>query len=482
MRWAVGLLGLVLSACATVSGPRTIDSPRPRLGDDHFEYLSPSPTWPLRTGASSPLELPVGSVPWATPSALGPGSTPSSSFLLPEISSLPVKQTPPARVWTPVTQEKIVDLPVPSAPTTPQPASAPLVSKTPPSKTPTSKTDKAPATVPAVAAPKPGADATPPATVAASASLLPTSPPTSSDFQWQDVNAVAGDAVTLHFDKANWLYLDPPSQQKTLGFQSINRDKDSTTFQFRPLVPGQYTLDFQRQDLAIQTNETRRVRLTVGAPGTRTASTGTTLSPQTSTTPANSPLEASKILAAGGKTSEAVQKLLEGYRPNDTRTNLELARLLDQTGQDDEALSYLDKNLSLPGADFQGTLELGTRLAATRDPVNKLPAYTKLWMAGTVAPPEALFLQAFEALRSQKQLTQAKEWAGKYASWYPEPQSKDRYLFELGQLLEDPGTPRDIKGAWKAYNELVESYPLSPFWKAAGERAAYLNRHFLQVR
>ena len=158
------------------------------------------------------------------------------------------------------------------------------------------------------------------------------------------------------------------------------------------------------------------------------------------------------------------------------------SRLLTQTGQDDEALSYLDKNLTLTGPDFQGTLELGTKLAATRDTAKKLPAYVKLWSAGTTAPPEDLYVQVFEALRTQKLAPQAKDWSARYSSWYPAPKLKDRYLYQLGQFLEEPGDTRDVKGAWKAYNEVVESYPLSPFWKAAGERAAYLNRHFLQVR
>jgi tetratricopeptide (TPR) repeat protein len=346
------------------------------------------------------------------------------------------------------------------------------------------KTDKpaVPPTTPVQAQPVPRPAAVAPPTAAATASLLPTDKAAAPDFRWEDVNAVAGDAVTLHFDKTNWLYLDTPSQQKTLGFQSINRDKDSTTFQFKPTTPGQYTLEFQRQDLVNQSTDLRKVKLTVVAPGTRTAATGTALAPQTTTAAATDALEASRQLAAAGKTAEAVQRLLQSYKADDARVNLELARLLNQSGQDDQALSYLDKNLTLTGPDFQGTLELGTRLAAAKDPQKKLPAYVKLWTAGTTAPPEELYLQVFEALRSQGLASQVKDWSARYASWYPAPKLRDRYLFQLGHALEEPGDGRDVKGAWKAYNEVVEMYPLSPYWKAAGERAAYLNRHFLQVR
>jgi hypothetical protein len=330
--------------------------------------------------------------------------------------------------------------------------------------------------------PQPTAKPAPqPPTAAATASLLPADKTTGADFRWQDVNAVAGDAVTLHFDKTNWLYLDAAPQQKAVGFQSAARDNDATTFQFKPVVPGDYTLEFQRQDLSNQTVDVRRVHLTVAPPGTRTAATGTALAPQTSLQAPDDPLEASRRLSASGKTSEAVKRLLQNYKNGDTRANLELARLLNQDGQNDDALGFLDRNLNLPGPDFQGTLELGTKLAAQGDPQKRLPAYVKLWTSGTAAPPEDLYLQVFDALRAGK-LDQTKDWAGRYGLWYAQPSLRDRYLYVLGQFLEEPGPNRDVKGAWQAYNEVVASYPLSPYWRQAGDRAAYLSRHFLQAR
>lgn len=477
------VLAGLLVGCASAPGPRTVVSePRAPLAPT-YDYPLPTPSWPLREGIPAPriLQERAPDTPWMGPPFLAavPGSDAVAEVLpmgppgfpLPGVLPSPVKITPASRSWTPVTQAKTPNLPVPmvSARTTAVPKSA-------------NKGPKEPTTTPVQPQPAAKPAVSSPATPAASASLLPSDKTTAGDFRWEDVNAVVGDAVTLHFDKTNWLYLDSPAQQKILGFQSINREKDSTTFQFRPQNPGQYTLEFQRQDLVNQSTEVRRVKLTVVAQGTRTSASGTVLAPQISTTAATDALEASRQLAASGKTSEAVQKLLQSYKADDARINLELARLLNQTGQDDEALKYLDKNLNLPGADFQGTLELGTRLAATRDPQRKLPAYVKLWTVGTLAPPEDLFVQVFEALRTQKLAGQAKDWSARYDSWYPSPQFRDRYLFQLGQFLEEPGDNRDIRGAWKAYNEIVGSYPLSPLWKPAGERAAYLNRHFLQVR
>jgi len=370
-----------------------------------------------------------------------------------------------------VTQVKTPALPIPKVV---------KIDPSPEGKAPLAET-KGPVVVPARPQAVPAPKATPPPTAASIATLLPVDEPAAADFHWEDVNAVAGDSVTLHFEKTNWLYLDSPAQQKTLGFQSIHRDKDATTFVFKPLVPGLYTLEFQRQDLVNQSMDLRKVKMTVAKTGTRTSSGSSGTSPQIATEP-NTALEASKALAAAGKTAEAVQKLLQSYKADDARVNLELARLLNQTGQADEALNYLDKNLTLTGPELEGSLELGTKLATTRDPQKKLGAYVKLWILGNSAPPEDLYLQVFETLRSQKMVLWMKDWSSRYASWYPAPKLRDRYLFQMGQWLEEPGDTRDVRGAWKAYNEVVQSYPLSPHWKAAGERAAYLNRHFLQVR
>lgn len=472
--FAVGLLVAVLMAgCGTFPGGRapvrSLPAPAQTETPLASEFPLPEPSWPLRLSPVPPSAVGPRPVAWLRPGAPDPASGSSAAGLpLPGVRELPARLTPESRSWSAPAAAKAAPPPVPSGP----------------GSVPSGKTAKAESKPQVPAKPQPAAKATASAspTPAASATLLPQDKAEASDFRWEDVNAVAGDLVTLHFEKTNWLYLDGPAQQKTLGFQSISRDKDATTFQFRPLTPGQYVLEFQRQDLTAQTTDRRKVNLTVAAKGTRTASTSTVLGPQTSAQAANDALESSRQLAAAGKTAEAVQKLLQAYKADDARINLEMARLLNQGGQDDEALTYLDKNLTLTGPDFQGTLELGTRLAASRDPQRKLPPYLKLWLAGTVAPPEELYLQVLETLRSQKMTASIRDWMNRYGGWYPAPKLKDRFLFQVGQILEEPGDARDVRAAWKAYDEVVRLYPLSPFWKAAGDRAAYLNRHFLQVR
>ncbi|MEI8092880.1 MAG: hypothetical protein WCG80_01570 [Spirochaetales bacterium] len=311
--------------------------------------------------------------------------------------------------------------------------------------------------------------------------LLPGAAAEAQDFSWQDMNISVGETLSLHFPKANWLYLDSPAQQKILGYQSTTREKDGTTFAFKPMSIGQYILEFQRQDLVTPATEVRHVRVKVAAAGTKTATTGTVTNPQ-STTATNDAVEASRRLAAAGKTAEAVQRLLQNYREQDTRTNLEIARLLEEGNQTTDALDYLDKNLTLDTPDLKDSLVLGTRLAVKVPASQKLPAYVRQWLTSPVAPPEDVYLSVLASLKDQKLTTLAKDWLRVYDLWYKAPVSRDLYLFLTGNLLEAPGDLLNIKEAYKAYSELVAKYPLSAYWSAAGERASYLGRHFLQVR
>jgi hypothetical protein len=91
-------------------------------------------------------------------------------------------------------------------------------------------------------------------------------------------------------------------------------------------------------------------------------------------------------------------------------------------------------------------------------------------------------LSVLGSLRELKLPTLSKDWMRLYDTWYKAPVSRDQFLYLCGNLLESPGELLNIKEAYKAYSEVVAKYPLSPWWKAAGERASYLNRHFLQVR
>ena len=498
------LLVALLSSCSTTPArrsPPTAENPPTSVPTT---WLAPDPAWPVRVSIAPHdfSELAAQSA-WLQPNVQLPVVSVALALPIPELPRaivLPLQAAPasprlrltplPPVALKPVAVAAVTLAPVTVAPVTVAPVTAsPTVNASPVAGAPVSPATQAVATPsktpPANATPQPAATLGPipkpsaglPAMVDPFQvpSLLPGAVLQAQDFNWTDMNITAGEVLSLQFPKTNWLYLDSPAQQKILGYQSATREKETATFAFKPSLTGQYILEFQRQDLATGSTETRHVRLKVALAGTKTASSQ---SPQTT----SDVLEASKALASSGKTAEALQKLLQNYKEQDTRANLEIARLLNATSQTDEALGFLDKNLTQETPDLRDSLLLGTQLALAKNPSQKLPSYVKQWLLSNTPPPEDLYLAVLTGLRDQKLSSQARDWLKVYSLWYKAPQAKDQYLYLAGTLFESPGELLNIKDAYKAYTEVVEKYPLSTWWKASGERASYLNRHFLQVR
>lgn len=58
----------------------------------------------------------------------------------------------------------------------------------------------------------------------------------------------------------------------------------------------------------------------------------------------------------------------------------------------------------------------------------------------------------------------------------------DWILYTLARMFESPWDGRDIRRARDTYLRLVNEYPFSRYWDAAGERIEFLNRHFFYIR
>ena len=58
----------------------------------------------------------------------------------------------------------------------------------------------------------------------------------------------------------------------------------------------------------------------------------------------------------------------------------------------------------------------------------------------------------------------------------------DEALFLKAQILESSSEVQNIREALNAYESLVKSYPKSPYWKQASERATYIKRFYFNIR
>ena len=62
------------------------------------------------------------------------------------------------------------------------------------------------------------------------------------------------------------------------------------------------------------------------------------------------------------------------------------------------------------------------------------------------------------------------------------PSGIDEAYLLYGKALEAKGPLKDIKRSYAYYKKLVDDYPESPFWDEAAARAAYIERHYFDIR
>jgi outer membrane protein assembly factor BamD (BamD/ComL family) len=62
------------------------------------------------------------------------------------------------------------------------------------------------------------------------------------------------------------------------------------------------------------------------------------------------------------------------------------------------------------------------------------------------------------------------------------PGGSDELYWLLGQALEFNGPKRDVKAAFAAYSKLLDFWPRSTWYRQAKDRAAYIERYYLEIR
>ncbi len=456
------LVALVMASCSTVA-LKTPTKPTP--GPSHPVHFEPTPQRPpLARVLVDPLavELPKHYLltPQHAPLVLGLLNPPPAQPYQPPL--LPLQSpVPPQAKSSPPTGSGEGSLPAPSPAPSPSPA---------PDQKNATWVPAQPA-LPAPAGPPP--EAVP--------SLLPSTPQATGDVKPQDITAHAGEDVFVQFAKTNWVYLDPSRQQKEVGFLESRREAKGTSFLFRPQKPGEWSLVFQRQDLATGMVESRLVKLHVLPRASRPSETLAGASVQSAPSEKPTPEEKATVEALQGNVPPAVQTLLRDYSPENTLANWKIGSLLAQNGQPEEALKYLRRNLAKESPQRSASLELATRLALA-DPKDDLETLLPYWVKFHQIPQEQLYLDVLAALKKFKRPDDGLAWAAYYPTWYPIPTARDRWLFLKASLLEQPGREQDLIKAWRLYRTLVSDYPLSSFWMKAGERSAALDRQILDVR
>jgi outer membrane protein assembly factor BamD (BamD/ComL family) len=65
---------------------------------------------------------------------------------------------------------------------------------------------------------------------------------------------------------------------------------------------------------------------------------------------------------------------------------------------------------------------------------------------------------------------------------YLVPTGTDEAFMLYARALEKAGPQKDIKRAFAYYKKVRDEYPESAFWDEAAARAAYIERHYFDIR
>lgn len=293
-----------------------------------------------------------------------------------------------------------------------------------------------------------------------------------------------GEEVFLQFNSLGWLLLDTGNDLQKLGFSAPKYEKQTTSFVFKPKQTGTWQLEFQRQDNVQGQWETQKVKLTV-LPKNEVLPVNrpkTDLVPESSAPGLGQNFADAEAQERAGNLDAALKLYLANYSPDNSLLNLKIGTLLAAKGQNSEALKYLERNLGGNSPQLGESQEkaLGL-LLKTSDPDRLLRILVAGGQKG-LRPTEARMLEIADFLQKNNRDDEALKLLANQPLWYDKPEKTDVWLYLTAAILEKPGARRDIKKSFDLYNELLEKYPLSPYWSLAGERANYLNRHYFQLR
>ncbi len=366
-------------------------------------------------------------------------ATPSeavSPLILPDVPEIESLETTPIRQPEAAVPEFILPSPETLADSSPDPdsmsmseqaAQPPLAPTTPPSPEP-----QAPrAAVPPV-------DTSPPARPPVTA--LPTEPPSEAEqgtAPTRELDTRVGEEVSVELPGLGWIYLgsEEPGAPELLR---RTHHSETTEFVFRTRGEGSHRLRFQRQDLALGSQETQdlvlnarpiddSVRLSQDVLGEDAPMDGTE---------SDTALDSSELDIPGSPEAD--------MSPEQLHAALELSL---QEGRDTEAEELLQRLLD----------------------------------SGYV--PEASLLRAAAERRAERgEIGGAIDLLEQYLVEYPSRSGRDRVHYLLGSLYEADSERRNMRASQRHYGIVVNEYPRSRYLEASQRRINHQNRHFFEIR
>jgi hypothetical protein len=304
-----------------------------------------------------------------------------------------------------------------------------------------------------------------PSTAALAATAVP-EPELKPDIA-RNFTAIEGLRFEIPFGGTGWTYLGDKSQKEGIAYDSRRFEGTSLVFILNPTKAGDYILRFQRQDTLRGLSYEELVGVTVMPKASRDAAGAVSVG----ATPSGASVAAQASgQAPSSGTAQAANAALPASSAQ-TSASSQASVAASQANATTRAPANAASQTSAPSpaaANPNGVAASGTSGAA---PV--------LATASTLATPEAALAQArseLEAGRPQGALEALDRLL------VLSPAGTDEAYILYARALEANGPQKDIKRAYGYYKKLRDEYPESSFWDEAAARAAYIERHYFDIR
>jgi hypothetical protein len=269
-----------------------------------------------------------------------------------------------------------------------------------------------------------------PSTAALSVATMP-EPEVKPDIG-RNFQAIEGVRFEIPFEGTGWTFLGEKTQKEGIAYDSRRFEGTSLVFVLNPVKAGDYILRFQRQDSLRGLSYEELVGVTV-APKSSANVEATAANPATLGNSTATPVTPAATLGNSSSTSAKPVATLG----NSAATPATPAATLANPAA---AAANVAVNLATPEA---ALAQARSELAAGR-PQGALEALDRLLALAPAGTDEAYMLYA--------------------------------------RALEANGPQKDIQRAYSYYKKVRDEYPESAFWDEAAARAAYIERHYFDIR
>ena len=290
------------------------------------------------------------------------------------------------------------------------------------------------------------------------------------------------DEIIISLDRPGWIIKNISDDIIKL----LNREnlKDSTSFKFRSIDPGETEITFlrydpERNDVILQTYRIVVKPDNIFATDKQKSDNKNTTDDFRKTVADN--------LYNQGKYTDAKARYNELLKDGKDAADIyyKLGMIEKNLGNDAAALENFEKNIKEKDNPYFGEalaemIRILKKLKKYQDAINAFYTYGMSEAIPKRSQEELYLLLADVYYGMNDFVNSAKEYR-RFINIFPLSISLDKALFYLAYSMENYTINPDFKGAYALYKLLMSKYPESKYYSLSKNRMLYLERHYLKV-